>query len=59
MDKKNLYYIIKKGTNQRASCVDGVVIAEKGAADSLIRDKRLGVMFTEKISVFDYEKKFR
>ena len=56
MDKRNLYYIVKKGTNDRIQTIDKrPYIAESDAADLEIET---WAPKCEKISIADYEEKF-
>jgi len=56
MDKQNLYYVVKKGTNNRAQTLDKCAsIMDSDAADLEIKNWSPN---HEKISIADFEEKF-
>lgn len=56
MDKQNLYYLVIKGTNDRALTTDKTpLISDAAAADRAVETWALS---SEKISIADFEKMF-
>jgi len=56
MDKENLYYIVRKGTNNRMLCIDkSVLIIDQDIFPTNFECRGAGY---DQISIAEYEKKY-